>query len=123
MAKAGPDWRCAYCGSDQRRSDAGCANCGASAVEGAEASDGPPPPAPPAPSQRPLPAAAGAFGSTWKVVVGGIGFLVALCALGGALTWWRDRPRDFTANVTSVSWTRNVSVERWQIIPHEGFKE
>ncbi|MCE9579178.1 MAG: hypothetical protein K8W52_39005 [Deltaproteobacteria bacterium] len=30
MATAGPDWRCAYCGSDQRRLDASCATCGAS---------------------------------------------------------------------------------------------
>ncbi len=122
MASAGPDWRCAYCGSDQRRSDKGCANCGASAVDGAEATDGPPPPSPSA-APRPAPAAAGSFGSTWKLVVGFIGFFVFLCLMGGGMLWWRNRPRDFTANVTSVKWDRNVSVERWQVVLHEGFKE
>ena len=34
MANAGPDWRCAYCGSDQRRSDDSCARCGAPSREG-----------------------------------------------------------------------------------------
>src|SRR3954471_7963181 len=31
MATAGPDWRCAYCNSDQRASDGNCGQCGASA--------------------------------------------------------------------------------------------
>lgn len=122
MAKAGPDWRCAYCGSDQRRSDMGCANCGASAVEGAEATDGPPPP-PPRPAPRPPPAAAASFGSTWKLVLGGLGFLVALCGFGAGLNWLKNRPRDFEGRVTSVKWERTISVERWQISSKEGFKE
>src|SRR5258705_2509114 len=73
MASAAPDWRCAYCGSDQRRADRGCANCGASAVEGNLATDAPP--------QRPRPApvrASVSFGSTWKVAVGLVGFMVLL---------------------------------------------
>ncbi|MBL8951432.1 MAG: hypothetical protein JNK82_11675 [Myxococcaceae bacterium] len=117
MASAGPDWRCAYCGSDQRRSDQGCANCGASAVEGEEASDGPP-----APPKGPRPAPPD-FGSTWKLVLGCFGFVVLLAGMGGAMYWWKNRARDFTANVVSVKWQRNVAVERWQVVAHEGFKE
>jgi hypothetical protein len=39
MATAGPNWRCAYCESDQRAFDGGCQNCGASAVEGMSTSE------------------------------------------------------------------------------------
>lgn len=123
MAKAGPDWRCAYCGSDQRRTDMGCANCGASAVEGAEATDGPPPPAPATAAPRPLPAAAASFGSTGKTLAGCLLFMVGLAALGGGMIWWRDRPRDFDARVTSVKWERSISVDRYQVLAKEGFKE
>lgn len=123
MASAGPDWRCAYCGSDQRRTDQGCASCGASAVEGAEATDAGPPAPVPASRPAPLPAAAASFGSTWKVLLGGLAFVFGLCALGGAMVWIRDRPRDFEANVVSVSWERNISVERWQVLSKTGFKE
>jgi hypothetical protein len=31
MATAGPDWRCRFCGGDQRRSDQTCVSCGAPA--------------------------------------------------------------------------------------------
>lgn len=37
LALQGPNWRCRYCGGDQRRNDGGCAQCGADKVaDGAE---------------------------------------------------------------------------------------
>src|SRR4051812_786332 len=41
-ASAGANWRCGFCGSDQRALDGRCGNCGAGA-EGAPASAGPRP--------------------------------------------------------------------------------
>ena len=43
MAEAGPNWRCAYCGSDQRNMlDATCGQCGASAADAAAPPEAPP---------------------------------------------------------------------------------
>ena len=129
MASAGPDWRCAYCGSDQRRSDKGCANCGASALEGAEVPDGN------ANNGQDIPADWAAAEDeherqrslaqtqnmrTFLYVLGAIGLFVAfLCVL----EWNRNRPRDFRATVKAVHWERAIAVERYQIAAHEGFKE
>lgn len=124
MATAGPDWRCAYCGSDQRRTDAGCASCGASAVEGAEVPDAPPPDARPmappgrvtTPVQPARPSRRYGWGSVGVV-------LLALFGLGQVLAWNKNRPRDFEARVADVSWERVIEVERWQAKGAEGFKE
>lgn len=116
MASAGPDWRCAYCGSDQRRLDKGCANCGASAIEGKEV--------PEAPGE---PAAVASQQSQWATgsrvllysLIGVSGFILFLAFLG----WNRNRPRDYTAVVSAVSWHRSIAVERYQLASREGFKE
>ncbi|MCC7539805.1 MAG: hypothetical protein IT379_26520, partial [Deltaproteobacteria bacterium] len=52
IANAGANWRCAYCGSDQRRFDGACNQCGASQASGrSTAGEGRPvPPAHPPPS-------------------------------------------------------------------------
>jgi hypothetical protein len=122
MATAGPDWRCAYCDSDQRRLDNGCANCGASAVEGKEVPD---------PSAEPSPDAAafddgaptGSGASALRgffYVVGFIGLVVGLVAF---FRWNAKRPRDYVAKVSAVHWERSISVERYLLAAHEGFKE
>src|SRR5262245_44467042 len=91
MATAGPDWRCAYCGSDQRRLDMGCGNCGASAVEGAEVPD--------TNQAAPLldnPSILdGGSWAAWKWVVLSVpAVLVLFAGLGAFLSWNRNRPRD-----------------------------
>lgn len=124
MATAGPDWRCAYCGSDQRRTDLGCQNCGAAAVEGAEV------PAPPEPATPPISSAATRQGSTPGSLLAGRAFAVGCLAITvtcGAATslmvWNHNRPRDFDARVDDVAWERTISVERYQVRAAEGFKE
>lgn len=110
MATAGPDWRCAYCGSDSRRSDMGCNNCGASAVEGVEASEpAPSPPVKVVPKKKPV----------GKV----FGVLAACIICGGLYIWNAVRPRDFEARVTDVRWERTIAVQRYQAKVFEGFKE
>lgn len=126
MALAGPDWRCAYCGSDQRRTDKGCANCGADALEGEETPDAPEPKAPPR-VQPPLPPITYASHSLMRFVgklalVGAV--LFGLCyGVSAWRQWNQNRPRDFSARVSNVSWRREISVERYQLLAAEGFKE
>lgn len=123
MATAGPDWRCAYCDSDQRRSDNGCANCGASAVEGKDIAD----------SQDHAPAEESAFEENGAVRnTGKVALLALLClfgffgliiGLGKLLDWNAKRPRDYKAKVNVVKWERTIAVERYQLVARQGFKE
>lgn len=123
MATAGPDWRCAYCDSDQRRLDNGCANCGASAVEGKEVPDAPSD-APPDFSEfdeNGAPKNTGRIvGLAFMCLAGFIGLLVGL---GAILSWNANRPRDYKAKVTVAKWDRTIAVERYQFVAREGFKE
>jgi hypothetical protein len=111
MAKAGPDWRCAYCGADQRRSQGSCANCGAPAVEGSEVPDDAPPPpaaaAPPRPRRR----------LRWVALLA-----LPVIAVAG-IAWNASRPRDWDATVQAVSWEHVIDVERYAARAGEGFKE
>lgn len=122
MASAGPDWRCAYCGSDQRRTDRGCASCGASALEGTEVPDeAPPRPAIPTRTAAPPPSRSG---SRAKYVVGAVVLSFVACLAFGAVARWNERrPKDFSARVTDVKWERVIEVERYQAKAHDGFKE
>jgi hypothetical protein len=106
LAKAGPDWRCRFCGSDQRRLDGNCANCGA-AYDG-----GPIRMATPALPRK----------SAWPVL------LTALLTLGGVgggciygVLKWSELP--YTATVSAVAWEQVIDVERYALRTHEGFKE
>lgn len=108
MATAGPDWRCAYCDSDQRATDGSCQNCGASPVA--------------APSAAPAAAIASRFQLTKRRKI-------ALAALGatamtvGGVTWNARRPRDYDARVTAVTWERVIDVEKFAIRTREGFTD
>jgi hypothetical protein len=111
MATAGPNWRCAYCGSDQRKLDGSCQNCGASAVEGKEVEEEPPPP-------EPVAAPAGKRRARWV--------WLAIAAIVGAIWFWHwnvNRPRDFTGKVGAASWEQVIDVERYHIVDHEGFRD
>jgi hypothetical protein len=110
MAKAGPDWRCAYCGSDQRRGDNSCAQCGASAATAVPEAPEPAVATPPPKSRRKL--------------VRNIALASGVtAAVAGGLVWNARRPRDYDAKVTAVSWERKIDVERYMIRSKEGFKE
>ncbi|MEO8705392.1 MAG: hypothetical protein ABI867_35450 [Kofleriaceae bacterium] len=110
MATAGPDWRCAYCGSDQRRSDNTCAQCGASIGAATEVPDPPQAAVAPPKSRRKL--------------VRNIALASGVtAALAGGLVWNARRPRDYDAKVTAVSWEHKIDVERYKIHDREGFKE
>jgi hypothetical protein len=109
MASAGPDWRCAYCESDQRRADGSCSNCGASAVGASEV-----------PDEADAPIAVPGRRKLYRNV--GIGAGVT-AALAGGLVWNAKRARDYDATVTAVAWEQVIEVERYAIRDREGFKE
>jgi hypothetical protein len=109
MATAGPDWRCAYCSSDQRASSGACMTCGASSTAGAEVPDDPAPPEPPQRRAR------------WPYYVAGGLAIVGLAI--GLLIWNAWRPRDYDGAVTAASWEHVIVVEHYANHDHEGFKE
>ncbi len=134
LATAGENWSCAYCGSDQRALDGSCERCGAGRKEGANRAKPAAASAEPARARFPrIPRAAG------FVVLGAMLF-AGTCALVSAKRESRYErvappvvtaappppppppPRtEFTGTVTSVAWSRTVTIETWQRAPHEGF--
>ena len=104
MATAGPNWRCAYCGSDQRNADKSCAECGASSVEAEPMAAKSTPPRRPAKPRR------------WPLILG----LVGATGTGGYL--YSQRTRDFQATVEKVAWSQSIVVERYKIWNREGFR-
>jgi hypothetical protein len=106
MATAGPNWRCAYCGSTQRAYDGGCDHCGASAAPK------------PVTSAEPFWKRAQARGP-WAIV----GALVVVCAGVPLLVWNAHRPRTYNGVVTKIAWEQVIDVDRYANHDHEGFKE
>lgn len=112
-ARAGADWRCAYCGSDQRRLDDTCGRCGASIAEAV---------APAAPRPRARPPwwqRARAWMRRHPVWTGAIAVVFVL----GAIIAWRNRTRSYTAQVDAVRWAQIITVERYQVWAREGWRD
>ncbi len=121
LAKAGAHWRCAFCGSDQRAHDGKCLQCGAGQdtgksldeLEPAASTPASPPttprvPSPPVPLSRYV-----GFGVAAAVLVAG--------AMG--VLWLLNRPDDLEAVVSTVAWEHRLSIEKYQLVPNEGFAE
>jgi len=113
MATAGPNWRCAYCGSDQRRSDNSCGQCGAAIGTGTEVPDEVVPPAPVVPWWT-------KHGKWAQRIAIGVAVLVVLIVF---LVWNAIRPRNYDGKVTAVAWEHTIEIDRYMIRKHEGFKE
>lgn len=112
-AKAGRNWNCAYCGSDQRRLDGSCVQCGAH------------PASPVMPKQR-IPVPRETTDEALDVpesrfhrptfIVGGV--LVAVVSL----VLWINRTRTYDAEVEHVRWEQTITVERYRVFGHEGWR-
>lgn len=121
-AHAGPDWRCGYCGSDQRRLDGECANCGGAQAQGASVR---------AAAASPPPQSFALPGYGWSVarfalpLALAVGALGTCAAVGGVRAVAYDVPAtlDVPATVADASWERVVTVERYQVLDGEGFAE
>lgn len=138
MATAGANWRCHFCGSDQRRFDGACGHCGASQQQGVDLGAVSPHPSlpPPARGQKTPPSAQPQRGWKLLAVVASLGLLLVLCGVFAAVRRpGPDHPhapvaaklapsfRDVTARLVGVSWEQSVLVERYKVLPGEGFEE
>lgn len=113
MATAGPDWRCAYCGSDQRRSDNSCNQCGASIASEA-------PPVEPNPIGDLIVTPGKRAKRLARNVALGLG---AFGAVAGGVVWNARRAHDYDATVLAVSWEHVIEVDRYALRDKEGFAE
>ncbi|WP_342379885.1 hypothetical protein NVS55_10105 [Myxococcus stipitatus] len=112
MATAGPNWRCAYCESDQRAYDGSCKNCGAALPEPAEEAPQPAPELPPETKKRKrLP------WYVWALIIG----VLACCPCFVCSGSMKDKPQ--ALQVKAVTWEHTVSVERYRLTDKEGFAE
>ncbi|MCP3097320.1 hypothetical protein LZ198_00380 [Myxococcus sp. K15C18031901] len=131
MALAGPNWRCAYCDSDQRALDGSCRNCGASV-----------PPLPdPGPASADSPEGAESLWGKLKRRRGCTALVLLVVFFGcccpclmnssGSKT---TEPTEQAAarngpewsrklTVREVSWAHTVTVDRYQLVDEEGFAE
>lgn len=128
LATAGENWRCAFCGSDQRARDGSCGRCGAGQSEArARAAASPAPlipslPSPPAPRSR------------WPLfAVLGVGAVIACAVVIGVALGAGRRHRAVavrttdetrrTVRVARASWEHVITVDAWQLLPREGFAD
>jgi hypothetical protein len=118
MAIAGPNWKCAYCGSDERKLDGACKQCGAPSpqLEGELA----PPIAnePAAPILTPW-REMFHWGPQQKVAAA----IAAVAVTGGGVYLYENRERDYSAKVEVVHWTQSITVERYAQWTRDGWRE
>lgn len=127
MAEAGANWRCKYCGSDQRDLRGDCARCGGERARAAAAAAAMPGRAP----KRLRDWGFVSFVIAALVVIAPLaacGVLVARCRSPAppVATYAPPDPAppprtEFSAVVSGVSWKRTIVIERRQLVAHEGF--
>jgi hypothetical protein len=138
MAKAGANWSCAYCGSEQRALDGSCERCGAGRAEAKtveharerDARDARNARVEARPTRRPF-----SFGAIVAILVAVAALMViGTCAVGGRKHSVASEPLppvavaapafvDVDLTVTRVHWTRTVATDRWEIVEREAFEE
>jgi hypothetical protein len=136
LATAGANWVCRYCGSDQRRLDGECARCGGERTarerqEHASAGQAPRPAAPgPVPGRSWSPAALlvpVASLAIFGLVIGL--FLFARrpapppTVVGQPTSEPAEPVGPVPGSVVGLKWEQRLVIERYQILPGEGFAE
>ncbi|MCC6903902.1 MAG: hypothetical protein IT377_33345 [Polyangiaceae bacterium] len=129
-ARAGANWRCAYCNSESRAFDGSCAQCGSTAREGRPAVE--------RRAKAPVRgSAATRRGVPIVALVVGLGGVLGLCGVGAVMarSARRVRPpppapmpaepelRDVDAQVVAAQWKHQVVVERFSLVEREGFAD
>ena len=128
LAKGGENWRCAYCGSDQRRRDGACANCGAGRPD-AEKTEAPAIVAQPVPARRPPRAALGLAALLvglllFGACVAGFAARRSRAPYDAAVAVSMPQPPEYTdvpVRVARVSWEVAIVVERYELLAADGF--
>jgi len=117
LAKAGPNWKCTFCGSDQRKVDGACAQCGAPSQLS-------PQPVIEEPSVGTAPDLMGDAKWLMWPRIGILGFAL-FAALGGLIFyfWYRGHEHEYKgASVSAVHWTQSIVVEKYKVWEREGFR-
>lgn len=129
LALGGANWRCKFCGSDQRRHDGACGHCGASQEQGQDL------------GALPSPQTSAVLTPRRRWPSGPvIAAVVAVLMLGVVLALVVSRParppepmstvvaappeptfREVSARLVGVEWEQRVGVERYKLLPGEGF--
>jgi hypothetical protein len=122
MANAGPDWFCAYCGSNNRGDQRICKNCKAERTDDAkalkeEADPGMPPPKPPPPAAAPPKKTLRTVGMIT------VGVLFFCCGGPMLFSLWASRTQDYVGEVVSTEWKRTVNQERFTAVTLEGWQD
>jgi hypothetical protein len=147
LARSGPDWKCAYCGTLQPKLGKCCTNCGVNQESGVEPwkhnaqsaqADGTgqkieaPRPARSSVSPHSSPYVARPE-RVWREEPTttpprprpfpwrGVGIAGGV-ALLGLLVWWLFTPRIVDAEVISVHWEHRVIIDRYQLNPESGWR-
>lgn len=112
MATGGANWRCGYCGSDQRTADGNCGQCGAKVGSGG-----------PKPRREPVvklhwTQRVRAWITAHPYITGAIG-LVFVFLLTCA---WVNRTRHYDARTAAAQWTQSIVVERYQVWTRDGWR-
>ena len=115
LAHGGENWRCAYCGSDQRALDGACGRCGASPTgRSPGASPRAPLVAPPEVAARSGLGPVRALALVALVIVGLPMAILTVLVLSRAA-------QPHTAVVKEATWTRGLAVERRELVPRTAF--
>jgi hypothetical protein len=139
MAKAGANWSCAFCGSEQRALDGSCERCGAGRSEAKTVAHAHERDAREREHARMLPARAlpsppGRRRVRVILAIVSVAFVVLVVGLfarrggsredrGEALAVAVPSYVDLDLTVARVHWTRTVATDRWEIVEREGFEE
>lgn len=114
-AKAGPNWSCSYCGSDQRRLDGACDRCGAApGLLTSPRKHG---------VTRRGPDAPITDDDLTKVDGRSLAILSAIVITLAVLFAWFNRTRHYEATVLGVQWEQSIAVDRYQIWTRETWRD
>jgi len=131
-ARAGADWRCTYCGTDNRGLEGGCVQCGSprGATPNVKQLAGAVPAPIEPPRQRPrwvLPFGAGVLALGIMLSAFAVFAAIVTVAVGRrpppAPVAVPERPRVVSATVVAREWRTTLRTERRRAVAHEGFAE
>jgi hypothetical protein len=117
LAKAGANWRCEFCGSDQRAMDGQCGNCGA-APSGKSILD-----------EDKKPVKKRSWGQRLLRILRrwlrkrSVRIALALIVIVTAIVLWTGRTRHFDATVHAATWRHTITVERYRVWDRDGWRQ
>lgn len=113
-AEAGADWRCGYCGRENKAGTTVCGECGATS-SGDEGRRGEAPKPKPVPQRAAAPAKKGGLGKLFII-------LGVLAAIGFGLWFFIFRTHSEKVEVLSRQWERTIQIEKLKMVTEEDWE-